>query len=375
MWPRKPSETTAENGGDTNLQASRGQSLQLGAVLLFGFLVLGLATAQAQVVPAEISQAEADHSQTVADEQRDLTTAILQTSVDGQPQPTTVSLGAEYPNRLWAVYPPPGSGTLSTTASQALTIENAEATAESQSFDNYWQGDVRQYTTRAVSFEPTYRELDAAPAHRIEHGIAATKYETGTELQVAAGRQPVVDGEEISLIVVAGELEQSGVGSEAVVAERVSSATTVTVEASGEPITLTLPTTLPASAWQELLEDEPNVESLAVDDEHATITLDSSTQYALTLHRVEIGETSSQPTATYLRNTSDGVVPKTPFNSPTAATVWAYNKGSYDSPAAEFTAPTESQPAVGSEVCYTLVAGETDGDKPATVGSPAGSCE
>lgn len=375
MWPRRQAKRNqAVQCSETD---SRGQSLQLGAVLLFGFLVLGLATAQAQLVPAEISQAELDHSQTVSDQLLSFTTAIFQTSVDGNPQSTTLSLGAEYTDRPWFVYPPPGSGTLSTTPSQELAIKNAEAVGE-DAFDNYWHGETRQYSTRAISYEPTYRELDTAPTHRIEHGIPVASYDSETELQLTAGRQPVIDGNELSILTVGGELSRSGVGTEAVVAERVTSATTVEIEASGEPIMLRLPTTLPAETWDEILGDEPNVEEVTVSDGEVKLTLDSTERYELTVHRIDVGDGESQPEAAYLRNASETPVDaRTTFNDRPAnpVTVWAYEAGEYDTPEAEFTVPTDSQPSVGDAVCYTLVAGETEREKPTTVGVPSGSCE
>jgi hypothetical protein len=362
---------------------SRGQSLQIGAILLFGFLLIALTTAQAQLVPADISRAELDHSQRVADQLVGLETAVFETSVTGRPQPTTLDLGAEYDDRLLFVYPPPRAGTLRTTDPATLSIDNAEAVGDDEAFDTYWNGTTRSYPTRAITYEPAYRELDAAPRYRLEHGVLAARYDSNSRIEIAANRQPVVDETAITLTVVDGELTASGVATESVVPDRVTDSTTIDIEASSDPIRLRLPTNLSAETWREtILDGQSTVDSVAVAGDVATITLDSSETYELTVHKIDIGTNATEPSPTYLRNaTADDDWPfpvdvRNRYNDriADATTVWVYNDSNYDSPETSFTVPDGSDPAVTGDICYTLTKGVVDDDAPETVESTAGGC-
>ncbi|TQQ81934.1 hypothetical protein [Halonotius roseus] len=361
---------------------SRGQSMQIGAILLFGFLVVALTTAQAGLVPADISRAELDHSQRVADQLVGLETAIFETSVTGRPQPTTLDLGAEYDDRLLFVYPPPTAGTLTTTEPATLAIDNADAVSDDDSFGNYWNGTTRSYTTRAITYEPAYRELDATPDYRIEHGVLAAQYDSEARIELAANRQPVVDDTEISLLVVDGELAATGIDTESFVVERVTESTTVDVEASSDPIRLRLPTQLSAETWRDtILEGEATVNSVAVADDVATVTLDRSETYELTVHKIDIGTNTTEPSATYLRNAADAewefpVDVRNRYNDRVAdaTTIWVYTEGDYDSPNTSFTIPDGSEPELSADLCYTLTKGVVDDDAPETVESTAGGC-
>ena len=366
-----------------NTSASRGQSLQIGAILLFGFLVIALTTAQAQLVPADISRSELDHSQRVADQLVGLETAVFETSVTGRPQPTTIDLGPTYDDRLLAVYPPPRAGRLRTTASATLHIDNAQAVGDDDSFGTYWNGTTHSYTTRAISYEPAYRELDAAPRYRLEYGVLAAQYDSGSRIEIAANRHPVVDDTAITLPVVDGELTATGVATESVVPERVTDSTTVDIEASGSPIRLRLPTDLSAETWREtILDGQPTVNAVTVAGDVVTITLDSSETYELTINKIGIGTNTTAPSPTYLRPVAadDGwpfpVDVRDQYNDRVddSTTVWVYNDSDYDSPETSFSVPDGSDPTAAGTLCYTLSQDIVDDDAPETVESAAGGC-
>ena len=363
--------------------ASRGQSLQIGAILLFGFLVIALTTAQAQFVPADISRAELDHSQRVADQLVGLETAVFETSVTGRPQPTTLDLGAEYDDRLLFVYPPPKAGTLRTTEPATLHIDNAEAVDDDEAFANYWNGTTHSYMTRAITYEPAYRKLDETPNYRIEHGVLAAQHDSDSRIKMADNRQPVVDDTDLSILVVDGELAVAGTGTESVVPERVTESTTVEIEDSGDPIRMRLPTQLSAETWREtILDGQSTVDSVAVAGDVVTITLDSSETYELTINKIGIGTNTTDPSSTYLRPVAadDGwpfpVDVRDQYNDrvddPT--TVWVYNDSDYDSPETSFRVPDGSDPTTAGTLCYTLTQDVVDDDAPETVESAAGGC-
>ena len=95
----------------------RGQSIQVGAVLIFAALILLLSLYQATVVPQQNEQIEFDHSQQVQGELLDLRNAVASTFGDAARRSVSVRLGTTYPPRFLAVNPPPASLTLITTGS------------------------------------------------------------------------------------------------------------------------------------------------------------------------------------------------------------------------------------------------------------------
>ena len=363
--------------------ATRGQSMQLGAILLFGFLVVGFTTAQATFVPAAVADAELDHSQQVADQLVELSTAVSATRSSGTPRPTTVTLGADYQPMPLFVYPPPGVGTLETTATRTATIENAASVTEPHSVEAYWNGSTRTYATRAISYRPRYRELDGTPSYRIEHGLLVTNYSGTTEIDIAAGRDPIIDGTAISLPLMAGNRRATGRGEEPLVVERVTDATTITVTNDGGPIRLRLPTTLSAATWREqLVGDESTVTSVTRSGGDVIVTLATSETYEITIHRIVAGTDASDPDPAYLRNTTatDWDYPfdvRNRYNDrlETPVTVWAYTEGNFATPNATVTIPTDPLPGLTGAVCYTIQRGVTAATRPETYGSPTGSCQ
>ncbi|MFB6103465.1 MAG: hypothetical protein ABEJ57_00070, partial [Halobacteriaceae archaeon] len=141
------------------LNDERGQSIQVGAVLLFGFLVVFLAIYQAQVVPAQNAGIEADHSDRVRTQLMELRNAILRGAATGEGYPVTVTLGTDYPSRIAAVNPPPAVGKLETTANQTVTLANATAVdAETR---DYLDGGKLNFTTKGFVYTPDYSEYSA----------------------------------------------------------------------------------------------------------------------------------------------------------------------------------------------------------------------
>lgn len=298
----------------------RGQSLQVGAVLLFGFLILAGTIFQAEAVPEENKQVEFDHSKEVAEDMVGLYTAVFDTVVDGQPKTASVTLGTDYNDRLFFVYPPPASGALQTTDGSQLQLHNVTAVedpAVDDSFDNFWRNETRNYTTRAITYSPNYRELRGTADYRIEYGILAAQYPDLTRLRLADRHEPIIDGTEINLVMIDGELREISPDTVSVIPQRVtgseltgeSTTVTVTNATNTSAVTLELPTGLGEANWNEsnpgsVVYDEPNVDNVSVNGGVAEIQLNGSKNYELTLHKVDIGTDATPPEPTYIRNVS-----------------------------------------------------------------------
>ncbi|ESP87771.1 PA14 domain-containing protein [Candidatus Halobonum tyrrellensis] len=241
----------------------RGQSTQIGAVLLFGFLVVSMATYQSTVVPAQNEDIEFSHSQTVQGDLQRVHDAALRTAATGVRQSTAVTLGTRYPSRTLFVNPPAPSGSLRTTGafSTGYGIQNARATGEA---GDYWDGDWRVVGSEALVYAPGYHEYRSPPETVVEGGLVYNRFDDAT---VPLTDGSLVDGRTVTLVALDGSRSVSRGGVESVGTEPLSvSTTTVPVRsADGDPIRLYVLTMASESAWRETLADElaeGNVESV-----------------------------------------------------------------------------------------------------------------
>jgi hypothetical protein len=272
----------------------RGQAVQVGAVLLFGFLIVSLSTYQATVVPSQTEAVEADHSRSVRADMVELRNSVVRAAEGGRSYSTAVDLGPQYPARAVFVNPGPASGRLESFGMGATgRIRVANASAADVETADYWDGStVRTFDTRAVAYRPGYNRYRNAPDTVYENSVLYNAFRSGT---AGAGQprtvgnapvtfesdQTLVRGRTLSLVALQGELSESGTGTVPVDPEATSPATnTVAVRApsASAPVTLTLPTRLSASTWERLLADQRvsnggYVQGIAVDGGELELTL------------------------------------------------------------------------------------------------------
>ena len=244
-------------GGDR-----RGQSVQIGAVLLFGVLILSLTTYQATVVPQENEQVEFNHNQRVQTDMLQLRDGVLGAAGSGTARPVTVEMGTRYPARAFLVNPGPPSGSLRTVdlgGSSEITVSNAEAIDDEAA--DYWTGDpadARSYPTRGIDYTPNYNEFASAPTTAYENTVVYNRApsEAGGGV-VARSDQTLVDGRTLNLVALQGELDTAAVESVSVSPRGDSApARTVAVQPDGGPVVLEIPTRLSQSTWEDLLAEE-----------------------------------------------------------------------------------------------------------------------
>lgn len=234
----------------------RGQAIQIGAVILFSFAVIGFSLYQATVVPDQNGEVEFNHNRDVQQDMLELQNAIYATAASGDGASASVQLGTTYPARVFAVNPGSPGGSLRTfdpgDASE-LTIENAAATAGGPT--NFWDGTSKRYPTTGIRYEPNYNVYSQAPATVYENSVV---YNLAPDGGVAVQTdQRLVDGREVDLLSLLGSYQQSSSGTASVdVRGPTNEPRTVTVQPSGGNITITVPTDLSESTWETLLESE-----------------------------------------------------------------------------------------------------------------------
>ena len=304
------------NSGGTD----RAQSIQIGAVLLFGALVIALSLYQAVVVPDQNKQVEFKHSVSVQGDLQTLRDTVVSMTEATAPRSVTVELGTRYPTRVFAVNPGPPGGALRTVGTTNpdlnVTVVNATTTGETGDF---WTGTERVYPTGSIGYRPNYNVYRNAPDTFYGSSVLHNEFPTGN---VTLTGQTLVSGNRITLTVIDGNLSQTRSGPVSVDIRPVSSSgTTITVtkNSSGGNITVSVPTRLGETEWERLLASETDATGDRTNDRFVTdvsvtpipdsefnrlrLELENAT-YRLQLTKVAIGTGATPVSDAYLTDVS-----------------------------------------------------------------------
>ena len=258
----------------------RGQVVALAFVLAVGLAVVGLAVTQAFVVPQQNAQTEFEHSGTVQEDMESLRTSIVQAAQGREQFPASISLGTQYKARTLLQNPSEPSGSLMIERyERPVDISNVQAV--DREARDVWNGG-RSYQVASIVYKPDYNEYGKAPTTVYEHSVAANQFPNGNVRPLSG--QELVDGDDISLVLVDGELERTQSQKVTIrpTAMSRSSDRMAVQNKADEPITIRLPTRLDEQTWKSLLEDElvangGNVESLEVNDGELMLKLQPGT--------------------------------------------------------------------------------------------------
>ncbi|MDQ2054717.1 hypothetical protein [Halobellus sp. H-GB7] len=311
-------------GGD-----DRAVTVQIGAVLLLGFLVISLSLYQATVVPQENRQIEFQHNQRVQSDLQEVRNTILGTAATGSSGPVSVELGTRYPTRVVAVNPAPPSGTLSTSSLGTVQIRNATADDRATTEEDYpetadfWNGTTHNYTTKSLVYRPSYANYDGAPATVYENGIVYNRFRSGN---LTLTDQPIVSGRRISLVTLSGDLSRGGASTLAVDPRAVSVSTrtiSISNESTSENVSIFVPSELNRQSWLELLNQTGEYDPAAdpndggyvyrVEERPDGIELffERDVTYQLKLSKVGVGTNVDDTEPAYLTSVED--LTKSPF--------------------------------------------------------------
>jgi hypothetical protein len=281
----------------------RAAALQVGAILLFGFLIIGLSLYQATVVPNQNEGVEFEHNQQVQESLQQLRNGILQTAAAERTSPTAVQLGTRYPTRIVAVNPPPSSGRLATQPAGEIRLVNA--TAIDNETADYWNGTTRVRSTTTLTYEPEYNHYQAAPRTVYDDTVL---YNDFGGRQRAVTDQRLLEGNLIYLVALDGTLGRSGTQATSVSPTPVS-ASDRTVAVDGSDIGIEVTTDLSEDEWERLLEDQyeanggridGNASGVTVSGGILTVDLVPDRTYRLRMAKVGVGTGVSDTSEQYL---------------------------------------------------------------------------
>ena len=265
----------------------RGQSVVVGTVILFGFLILAMAAYQAQFVPAENDEVEFEHSQQVEGEFLDLRNAILRAGSTGAAQSQSVQLGVRYPQRTLFLNPPPATGTLETTGTDPVEVNGTIASGAHENVDAFWATNP-QFNTTSLRYTPSYNEYDGGPRLLYEHSVVAAEFDDALLLR---SDQTVVRDDRIAVTTLRGAVSENGVEAQSVDPETISRRRgTVPITGSGgDPVEIVLPTAAGnTTALRDRWQAELPGATVTEDGDAIRIALDGTETYRLGLSAVAV---------------------------------------------------------------------------------------
>jgi hypothetical protein len=308
--------------------ANRAQAIQVGAILLFAILILGISIYQATVVPQQNARVEFNAYQEATDDMVSVRDDVVTAGTEGTAASTTVETGATYPARSIFINPGAPSGTVSTASASNVTVSGVRPVdSEASNTRAFWNQTSGTYETDRVTFTPSYNEFDGAPVTIAGQGVY--RLPEGRVLPISAGS--TISANRITLVTVRGDLGASG-RSVSVTADPISTATrTVVVTGTGTSFNVTVPTPVPASAWNDTVAPDvvanPNVRTTdPVGDDSVRIEFNGSRRYELRLAAVELraqsdSSTVQQPDGSYLIGLTGNETISTNGTSPVAVEV------------------------------------------------------
>ena len=296
----------------------RGQSVVIGAVILFGFLVIAMSTYQATVVPQQNSQAEFSHEQTVRNDFVGVRDAVVTTGTTGETAPAAVKLGTRFPGRTLFVNPPPAVGRIETGEPRNVTLNVSQATfranpPEPDEVEDGWPTSaseqvgadegVANYTTKPLVYTPQYRSYDGGPDNvTLELSHALSRYAGGETVNLTEAPL-LARGDRVTLFLVKGNLSESGVESVTLEPTAVSS---VSQRVQVSNFTVTVPTSLTAAQFERLANETrvSNPENVSFSDNGSRVDVTFEDNRSLGVGVVSLGRHEASRTAAAVEFTS-----------------------------------------------------------------------
>ena len=258
----------------------RGVSEVLGAILLFGIIVLAIGGYQAFIVPQQNADIEQSHDSQLKDEFIEIQESISNAAASERSRTTSLTLGTEYPVRALSLNPSPVSGSLSSGVSGEIHSDVADI--------EHICGLEPQ--TRSIQYEANYNEFRGNGKFVYENGVTYRMHDNGAVLTDTD--QELFDGNTVRLFpIVSGDLSKTGTSSEQLrFVPGETGVQSVTVPA-GETLNLTVPTQLGADDWDSIIDDQHDV---SVSDGEATFTLEGENTFRFECTPVGIGSEPEQ---------------------------------------------------------------------------------
>ncbi|GGJ15983.1 hypothetical protein GCM10008995_27270 [Halobellus salinus] len=270
----------------------RGQSVQIGFILIFGILVITLSIFQGAIVPNQNRTVEFNHYQEVRDDMTVLYTEIVSlgsSSRNGQVL-TPVTLGTRHPARLMFINPPPAIGTLQSSGQKNITIETNTGGNSIAAADICGGA-----TSTGLVYSPEYQE-STLPQIRYDNGLLYVET-AGGEYAMLENRVVVNESaQQVNIYRTTGQLEaKSEVGVlpiELTGTDMYGEDTSVQLDGTSEVV---LPSNLPASEWNDATALRGSVTATQNSSNTVALTGFSDRDYTIRCYTTGLGERPDPP--------------------------------------------------------------------------------
>ena len=240
----------------------RAVSEVVGAILLLGILILALTSYQAAVVPNQNAQTEFQHNLQVEDEMVELRNALLEARSSGTETFAAITLGTQYRDRIFAINPPPATGTLQTVQQDNISVTEGGG----QEREDPLRLDDRPLENQFIEYTPRYSEYQSAGTIRYENTVTYHQYPTAN---VTLTSQRLLQDDRVTLAPIEGTVSESGI--RRVTVDPIPGVLQTT---NVEDPDIVLPTELSETDWNRILDEElSDGESATVDNGLLTLDL------------------------------------------------------------------------------------------------------
>jgi hypothetical protein len=229
-----------------------GSVIPLGFILVVTIITFALVIFTTTTLPTLSKQSEVDAHRDVETDFIKMDTAVYRAATTGIPQPVVLGNRVQYPPSITPLKTP--TPLLRTVGPYNLSIENGIYTANSTSYS-------AERDTNHIMFSRDYNFFTTARDFGYEHGIfytQAPRTPRGDASIIARDKQTVVNGKTITFVAVEGDLSFSRPAPTqvAVSAEDEEERHATITNDAGQHVELVVPTRLPKSEWETLLESE-----------------------------------------------------------------------------------------------------------------------
>lgn len=243
----------------------RGQSQVVGAILIFSFLIAGLALVQVTIVPQQNEEIELDHAAEVQEDFSNIYTGMMNAAETNSRRSASLKLGFSYPARAFTINPAAPAGTIRTENLNSLEGQVQDDTATgSPTYDI--EKDICGLNdgteTKALVYEPNYNFATDIGRFGYHQSASYQAIDPQGKDPVAVNtNQQLISGDRIALRpLVSGDLSRSSKSSETLTFTPGSTGDT-SIE-STNPVKLTIPTDLSADQWDTMLSGQPNFQKV-----------------------------------------------------------------------------------------------------------------
>jgi len=229
---------------------TRGVAPVIGFILLFGILILGLTTYQAQIVPQENAATEFQHYEQVRNEMIELRNSISTAGQADVSQYQDIKLGTQYQSRTFTINPPPPSGILQTSKEYNITITDESGTTVNIS-------------TKFIEYQPGYFEIDVGELW-YEHSVIYIDERDEAGIAVIEDQSLITEDGTVRLTALQGNISVSKTGRETIELYPASSDAEIS-DLSGN-LTIDIPTRLNGTDyWNDTLDEHDKLYDQVVD--------------------------------------------------------------------------------------------------------------